>query len=69
MDLTEDLILRTSAAQVMSRPNYADMFARRALNGYTDNRPLNEVLTTGNVGLKPFKAFQADLSLEWPSFA
>ena len=65
MDLADDVILRTSAAQVISRPNYADLFATRSLDGYTDNRPLNEVLSTGNVGLSPFKAFQADIGVEW----
>ena len=65
MDLADDVILRTSAAQVISRPNYADLFATRSLAGYTDNRPLNEVLSTGNVGLSPFKAFQADIGVEW----
>ncbi|MBD1582918.1 TonB-dependent receptor [Pseudoalteromonas sp. S16_S37] len=65
IDVTEDVILRTSAAQVISRPNYADLFATRSLAGYTDNRPLNEVLQTGNVGLSPFKAFQADIGIEW----
>ncbi|MBO7928074.1 TonB-dependent receptor [Pseudoalteromonas sp. K222D] len=65
MDLADDVILRTSAAQVISRPNYADLFATRSLAGYTDNRPNNEVLQTGNVGLSPFKAFQADIGIEW----
>ncbi|CAD2224961.1 Putative TonB-dependent receptor [Pseudoalteromonas sp. 3J6] len=65
MDLADNVILRTSAAQVISRPNYADLFATRNLAGYTDNRPLNEVLNTGNVGLSPFKAFQADIGVEW----
>ncbi|WP_462154808.1 TonB-dependent receptor [Pseudoalteromonas piscicida] len=65
IDVADDIILRTSAAQVISRPNYADLFATRSLAGYTDNRPLNEVLQTGNVGLSPFKAFQADIGLEW----
>jgi len=65
MDLADNVILRTSAAQVISRPNYGDLFATRNLAGYTDNRPLNEVLNTGNVGLSPFKAFQADIGVEW----
>ncbi|TMP74272.1 TonB-dependent receptor [Pseudoalteromonas sp. S1608] len=65
MDLADNVILRTSAAQVISRPNYADLFATRNLAGYTDNRPLNEVLNTGNVSLSPFKAFQADIGVEW----
>ncbi|ALS32563.1 iron complex outermembrane recepter protein [Pseudoalteromonas translucida KMM 520] len=65
MDLADDVILRASAAQVISRPNYTDLFATRNLAGYTDNLPNNEVLQTGNVGLSPFKAFQADIGIEW----
>jgi iron complex outermembrane receptor protein len=65
MDLADDVILRTSASQVISRPNYEDMFATRALSGYTDAQPLNESLSTGNVGLSPFKASQADIGVEW----
>jgi iron complex outermembrane receptor protein len=65
MDLSEDIILRTSAAQVISRPNYSDMFATQALTGYNDGTAGNEVQNTGNVGLSPFKAFQADIGIEW----
>ncbi|TLX46114.1 TonB-dependent receptor [Pseudoalteromonas phenolica] len=64
-DLTEDLILRTSASQVIARPNYANMFARQSQDGYNDDIEGNEVLTKGSPALKPFKATQADLSLEW----
>ncbi|PCK31262.1 TonB-dependent receptor [Pseudoalteromonas piscicida] len=64
-DLSEDLILRTSASQVISRANYADMFARQEQTGYNDDLALNEVLVKGSPALKPFKATQADLSLEW----
>ena len=64
-DLAEDLILRTAAAQVMSRPNYSDMFSASSLAGYNDGTAGNEVLSKGNVGLEPFKAFQADLGIEW----
>jgi iron complex outermembrane receptor protein len=64
-DLADDLILRTAAAQVMSRPNYSDMFSASSLAGYNDGTPNNEVLSKGNVGLEPFKAFQADLGVEW----
>ncbi|MCL1079458.1 TonB-dependent receptor [Parashewanella spongiae] len=64
-DLSEDVILRMSAAQVISRPNYADLFATRTLPGYNDGTPGNEKLVSGNVAIEPFKASQADLALEW----
>jgi iron complex outermembrane receptor protein len=64
-DLSDDLILRAAAAQVISRPNYTDMFSASSLAGYNDGTPGNEVLVKGNVGLEPFKAFQADLGVEW----
>jgi iron complex outermembrane receptor protein len=64
-DLAEDVILRTSAAQVMSRPNYTDMFSSYALPGYNDGTPGNERVQRGNIALNPFKAFQADFGVEW----
>lgn len=65
MDLSEDVILRTSAAQVISRPNYADMFATTSLANIDATQPNTQVASTGNVGLNPFKAFQSDIALEW----
>ena len=64
-DLTDEFVLRTSAAQVMSRPNYADMFSRSLLEGVGNVDPTDQSVTTGNVALEPFKASQADLALEW----
>jgi iron complex outermembrane receptor protein len=64
-DLTDDVILRVSAAQVMSRPNYTDMFASSGLPGFNDGTAGNERVQTGNIGLSPFKAFQSDLGAEW----
>ncbi|QBF83967.1 TonB-dependent receptor [Shewanella maritima] len=64
-DVTQDVIIRASAAQVISRANYADMFASSALVGYADGTAGNEVVNTGNVGLNPYKATQADLGVEW----
>ncbi|MCW3173440.1 TonB-dependent receptor [Shewanella subflava] len=64
-DVAPDVIIRTSASQVISRPNYADMFSASSLAGYNDGTAGNEVLNTGNVGLEPFKATQADLGVEW----
>ncbi len=65
IDLADDVLLRTSAAQVMSRPNYSQMFATSALVGFNDGTAGNEVVNRGNVALNPFKAFQADLGIEW----
>ncbi len=65
MDLAEDVILRTSAAQVISRPNYGDMFATTSLSNFDSTQPNTQVASTGNVGLNPFKAFQADIGVEW----
>ena len=64
-DVTSDVIIRTSASQVISRPNYGDMFASSALAGYADGTAGNEVVNTGNIALEPFKATQADLGVEW----
>jgi iron complex outermembrane receptor protein len=64
-DLSDELILRTSAAQVISRPNYQEVFAKRSQSGFADDIQGNERLNTGDVGLSPFKATQADFSLEW----
>ena len=65
MDLAEDVILRTSAAQVISRPNYSDMFATTSLSNLDSTQPNTQVASTGNVALNPFKAFQADIGVEW----
>lgn len=64
-DLTDDLVLRTSASQAISRANYNDMFTAASQAGYRDTVQGNERLTIGNVGLKPMKASQADLGLEY----
>lgn len=65
MDISEDVILRMSAAQVIARPNYNDMFANSSLIGYSDTIPGNEQVVKGNVALKPYKAAQADFGVEW----
>lgn len=62
-DLTDNLILRTSAAETISRPNYDDMVV--AYSGYADDRKNNETVKVGSEGLLPMKSSQADLSLEY----
>ncbi|KZN64758.1 hypothetical protein N473_13275 [Pseudoalteromonas luteoviolacea CPMOR-1] len=64
-DVSEDSIARFSIAQVISRPNYDDMFAATAISGYGDTQRGNETLTRGNPALNPYKATQADLGYEY----
>jgi iron complex outermembrane receptor protein len=62
-DLTDDLVLRMTAAQTISRPNYDDMIV--SYSGYADDRDNNQVVKLGSEGLLPMKSSQADLSLEY----
>ncbi|MCK8046214.1 TonB-dependent receptor [Shewanella sp. 1CM18E] len=64
-DVSNNVIVRAAASQVISRPNYDDMFASSALSGFGDNIIDNEVVDKGNIALKPFKATQAELGVEW----
>jgi len=64
-DLADSVILRTSLAEVIARPNYTDMFSRSTFAGYNDGTPGNETVTKGNIGLEPFKALQGDLGVEY----
>lgn len=65
VDATADVIIRFSAASVLARPNYDDMFSNSSLVGYSDTIPGNEAVVVGNPALSPFKAFQSDLGVEW----
>lgn len=65
MDLDEDLVLRASAARVMTRPQYVDMYVNPNVTGSNDDLPDNQFWIVGNVGLKPFIANQFDLSVEY----
>ncbi|MCE4554613.1 TonB-dependent receptor [Pelomonas cellulosilytica] len=59
-ELSRDLLLRASAAQVMTRPTLA------ALNpGGTVNTTGNLSITNGNPFLKPFRAKTLDTGVEW----
>jgi iron complex outermembrane receptor protein len=62
-DLSDDFVLRFSAAQTISRANYSDMVVNYA--GYDDDRDNNQVVNMGSEGLLPMKSSQADLSLEY----
>lgn len=58
-DLNDQLVLRFAAAKVMARPDFTDVAPRSSLNigALTGN--------SGNPNLDPYRANQADLSLEW----
>jgi iron complex outermembrane receptor protein len=58
-DLASDLVLRLAAARTLARPDYTDVAPRVTLN--------EGALTGqgGNPEVDPFRANQADVSLEW----
>jgi len=59
-DLADDLILRTSASKVMSRPSYG------TLNPAVGNINVEKnTAGAGDAGMDPFRANQFDLGLEW----
>lgn len=63
-DLTKSTVLRVSASQAMTRPNFANMFGV-TVSGFNDDRVGNETWTVGSVSLKPMKSSQADIGLEY----
>jgi TonB-dependent receptor len=60
--IPERMQLRAAVAETMSRPNL-NQLAPNATNNAINGTP--ELIYTGTAGLKPIKAWQADLSLEW----
>lgn len=58
-DLSDDIILRAAASQVMSRANYSDLKPGLAINANFGSA------TGGNPDLKPYEANQADLGIEY----
>lgn len=65
MDLSEDVLLRASAAKVLARPQYVDMYVNPNVTGTNDDLPNNQNWIVGNIGLKPFVGNQFDIGLEW----
>lgn len=59
VDLTDDLIFRVSAAKVIARPPLDLVGPGRVVN------VVNFSATAGNPLLRPFEAFQKDVTLEW----
>ncbi|WP_076407841.1 TonB-dependent receptor [Shewanella sp. UCD-KL12] len=64
-DLSDDVIMRASAARVMARPQYDDMYVNPNVLGADDDLPDNQYWVVGNIGLKPYVANQMDLGIEW----
>jgi iron complex outermembrane receptor protein len=60
-DLSDQWVLRASVARVMARPDYTDVAPRVSLN------PGSLSGTGGNPNVDPYRANQADLSVEWYS--
>ena len=65
IDLSDELILRASAARVMARPQYPDMYVNPNVVGTNDDLPNNQFWIIGNVGLQPFVSDQFDFGVEW----
>jgi iron complex outermembrane receptor protein len=58
-DLSDQLVLRVAAARTMARPDFTDVSPRVTLN------PGSLTGQGGDPDVDPFRANQADLSLEW----
>ncbi|MEO9946449.1 TonB-dependent receptor [Paraglaciecola sp.] len=63
-ELDDNVVVRVSAAQAITRANYDNMFLA-AMNGYQDTTQGNEEVTFGDPGLLPQKSSQADVAFEY----
>ncbi len=61
-DVTEDLIVRTSVAKVMSRPALGNLNPGGSLNSFNTG---DYTYSSGNPALDPFRATAYDMSVEW----
>ncbi len=59
LNLHENVILRLSAAKVMSRPNYSFLNPAASVNETTRS------IARGSIALDPYRANQYDIGLEW----
>jgi iron complex outermembrane receptor protein len=62
-DVSDDVIVRASASQNITRPNYDDMLVTTA--GFMDGNDNNQSIKQGTVDLMPMKASLADVGVEW----
>ncbi|MBI3712788.1 MAG: TonB-dependent receptor [Burkholderiales bacterium] len=63
-DTDKNTIVRFTAAQTITRPNYDNMFIATQ-NGFQDTVAGNESVTYGSAGLKPMKSSQIDFGVEY----
>jgi len=61
LDITDQLLARFAASRVMTRPTLEDLSPAQTIL----TNPGNEQITHGNPDLKPFRASQAEVGLEW----
>ncbi|NTS76742.1 TonB-dependent receptor [Catenovulum sp. SM1970] len=59
VDISDEMILRASAARVMSRPNYTFLLPS------FDFDDLRQTYTQGSADIDPYRATQMDLGVEW----
>jgi iron complex outermembrane receptor protein len=59
LNISENVIVRISAAKVISRPNYSFLNPAASVNNETKN------ITRGSVALDPYRATQSDIGIEW----
>jgi iron complex outermembrane receptor protein len=59
LNLSDDVILRLSAAKVMSRPNYSFLNPAASVNDTTKS------ISRGSIALDPYRANQYDIGVEW----
>jgi iron complex outermembrane receptor protein len=59
LNLSDNVILRLSAAKVMSRPNYS------FLNPAASRNDTTKSIARGSIALDPYRANQYDIGLEW----
>jgi iron complex outermembrane recepter protein len=73
-DVTPNLLLRAAASKVMSRPGYGDLAGARSLTFNSDAFVFDRAEfgarpgwfgNGGNFALKPFRAWQYDVGVEW----
>ncbi|MBB3799880.1 iron complex outermembrane receptor protein [Xanthomonas arboricola] len=60
-DITDDTVLRFSAAKVIARPRYADLAGTFTVNSGNGNLTANG----GNPDLKPYESTNYDVAAEW----
>lgn len=63
LNLSENVLLRMSAAKVISRPNYT--FLNPAANVSSADSSITRNVTRGSIALDPFRATQSDIGIEW----